>query len=91
MKRNWFLPVLAVSAAMMFSACGDDSSTSSTPVVTPGTPSTPSTPTPDPGTTPTTPTTQTYGILPTTANPAASLTWYASWKGTYSKTFRANH
>ena len=87
MKRNWFLPALAVSAAMMFSACGDDSSTSSTPVVTPGTPSTPSTPTPDPGTTPTTPTTQTYGILPTTANPAASLTWYASWKGTYYKSY----
>lgn len=84
MKRKWILPALAVSAAMMFSACGDEPE-SSAPPVTPigGTPASSSG-----GTTPViTPTTQTYGILPAVANPTVATTWYSQWKAKYYKTY----
>ena len=87
MKRNWFLPALAVSAAMIFSACGDDSSTSSTPVVTPSDPVPGPVVDPGAGTTPQPVTTQTYGILPTTANALVSKSWYDAWKATYYKSY----
>jgi len=86
MKRKWFLPALVISAAMMFSACGDEESPSSAPVTPIG-----GTPVPassaDGGGTVIPPVTQAYGILPTTGNAAYALNWYATWKSTYYRTY----
>lgn len=88
MNCKWLMPALTIGAAMMFSACGDDpSATSSTPVVVPDNPGTPAQPDPGTGTEPQQPVAQAYGILPTTANPAITDAWYAAWKGTYYKSY----
>jgi len=87
MKTKWLIPVFAVSAVMLFSACGDDPSPATPPGPAMSDPAIPSSSSPggDGGNTPVPQTS--YGILPAGADMNTALTWYSLWKATYYKTY----
>ena len=84
MKKNWLFPALAIGAAVMLSACGDDPSSPTPAPVPPASSAVVPVPTSSAGGSGTVQTP--YGTLPTTADPNAAYTWYGVWKGIYYKT-----
>jgi len=88
MKCKWLIPALAVSAAMLFSACGDEGTSSPDPVL-PGSSAIPTSSADIGGGASggTTPGQTGYATLPSVANGTVALTWYNLWKATYYKTY----